>query len=134
VGFTGDSSAFGWYHYAANNPYRDTDPSGEVPVETIFDALSVTDDIGKISVRYATNNPETMQNGLAPLGPDGKSINLHHMTQGQNGAIAEVTQTCHQQNSKTIHINPNATPSGIDRDAFNKWRSDYWRSRACDFE
>ena len=74
-----------------------------------------------------------MQKGLAPIGPDGKSMNLHHMTQRQNGGIAEMTQSFHQKNSGTIHINPSSTPSGIDRGAFNKWRSDYWKSRANDF-
>ncbi|CAG9001017.1 MAG: hypothetical protein CENE_03025 [Candidatus Celerinatantimonas neptuna] len=78
-------------------------------------------------------NLERMQKGLAPIGPDGKSINLHHMTQRHNGSIAEVTQTFHQQNSKTIHINPNSTLSGIDRSAFNKWRTDYWKSRTNGF-
>jgi len=78
-------------------------------------------------------NLERMKKGLAPLGPDGKSINLHHMTQRHNGAIAEMTQTFHQKNSKVIHINPNSVPSGINRAVFNKWRSAYWKSRANDF-
>ncbi|MRG37723.1 hypothetical protein GH729_17025, partial [Shewanella sp. XMDDZSB0408] len=78
-------------------------------------------------------NLERMQKGLAPVGPDGKSVNLHHMTQKHNGSIAEVTQTFHQKNSKAIHINPSSTHSGIDRSAFNKWRTDYWKSRANDF-
>jgi len=86
----------------------------------------------KVDARGRTNL-ERMQKGLAPIGPDGKSINLHHMTQSQGGAIAEMTQTFHQANSKVIHINPNSIPSGIDRGAFNKWRADYWKSRANDF-
>jgi len=51
-------------------------------------------------------NLERMQRGLAPIGPDGQSINLHHLTQRQSGAIAEVTATMHQQNSGILHINP----------------------------
>ncbi len=78
-------------------------------------------------------NLERMQNGLAPLGPDGKPLNLHHMTQRNDGPIAEMAQTFHQKNSKTIHINPNTVPSGIDRKNFNKWRSQYWKARAIDF-
>ncbi len=79
-------------------------------------------------------NLERMQKGLAPIGPDGKSMNLHHLTQSHNGSIAEMTQTFHQQNSRVIHINPNTTQSGIDRKAFNKWRTAYWKSRANDFK
>jgi hypothetical protein len=65
-----------------------------------------------------------MEKGLAPIGPDGKSMNLHHTLQSNDSALAEMTQTFHQQNSKTIHINPNTTPSGIDRNAFNQLRKD----------
>ena len=70
---------------------------------------------------------------IAPIGPDGKSVNLHHMLQTQDGAIAEVTQTFHQSYSRTIHTNTPATPSGIDRGAFDSWRKDYWMQRANDF-
>lgn len=78
-------------------------------------------------------NIERMRRGIAPVGPDGNSVNLHHMIQTQNGAIAEMTQTFHQQNSRVIHINPSTIPSGINRAEFNRWRSRYWRSRANDF-
>ncbi len=79
------------------------------------------------------SNLDRMNKGLAPIGADGKSINLHHMTQKHDGAIAEMTQTFHQKNSKVIHINPSSIPSGIDRAEFNKWRSRYWKSRANEF-
>lgn len=32
-----------------------------------------------------------MNGGRAPIGNDGKPINLHYMTQQEDGAIAEVT-------------------------------------------
>ena len=54
-------------------------------------------DKGKIIKR---TNLERMASGRAPIGHEGNSINFHHMTQNQNGAIAEVTQTFHQQNKK----------------------------------
>jgi RHS repeat-associated protein len=78
-------------------------------------------------------NLERMRRGLAPIGPDGQPINLHHLIQTQSGGIAEVTATMHQQYSRILHINPNTVGSGIDRAAFNAWRRDYWRARACDF-
>jgi len=80
------------------------------------------------------SNIERMRGGLAPIGKDGNSMNLHHLTQRQNGGIAEMTQTFHQQNSRVIHINPKSTPSGIDRVGhFNQWRRDYWKDRANGF-
>jgi hypothetical protein len=78
-------------------------------------------------------NVQRMQQGVAPVGPDGKSMNLHHMLQTADGPLAEMTQTFHQTNHRVIHINPNTTPSGIDRGAFNTWRGDYWKTRATDF-
>lgn len=59
------------------------------------------------------SNLQRMEQRLAPLGSDGKSINLHHMIQTNDSAIAEVTASFHQTNSKVIHINPNTVPSGI---------------------
>lgn len=77
-------------------------------------------------------NLELMQVGRAPLGPDGKPVNLHHLTQSQSGAIAEVTQTLHSNNHGVLHM-PNTVPSGINRTEFNAWRRNYWRNRANDF-
>ena len=51
-------------------------------------------------------NVERMASGRAPIGYDGKSVNLHHLTQTQSGSIAEVSQIFHQNNSSIIHINP----------------------------
>ncbi|ALS02150.1 hypothetical protein ATZ33_12390 [Enterococcus silesiacus] len=90
-------------------------------------------DINKVDVK-GRSNLQRMEQGLAPLGPDANPVNLHHMTQRDISSIAEVEQSFHQSNSKTIHINPNSVPSGIDRKSFNKWRSEYWKNRAKDFK
>jgi filamentous hemagglutinin len=84
--------------------------------------------------RSGLTNLQLMKVGRAPIGFDGKPINLHHMTQRHDGAIAEATQTFHQQNTKVIHINPSSIPSGINRSEFNKWRATYWENRSKDFE
>jgi hypothetical protein len=44
----------------------------------------------------------------------------------------EIAQSMHQQYTKTIHINPKSIPSGIDRDVFKRWKSDYWIKRASE--
>ena len=75
-------------------------------------------------------NLQRMRDGDAPIGPDGESINLHHMLQTMNSPIAEVTETFHQQYTKIIHINPKTIPSGIDRGAFKQWKRQYWKNRA----
>jgi RHS repeat-associated protein len=79
------------------------------------------------------SNLERMKKGLSPLGSDGKSINLHHIGQQNNSAVAEILQTFHKTNHSTIHINPNTISSGINRSQFNSWRRKYWIDRANDF-
>lgn len=79
-------------------------------------------------------NIERMELGRAPIGSDGKTINLHHLTQKQDGAIAEVTQTFHQKNYSTIHMNTGELPSTINRSEFASWRKEYWKARAADFK
>lgn len=88
----------------------------------------------RIDNKTGLSNLELMKMGRAPIGPDGKSINLHHLLQSNDGPIAEVTQTFHQSNSATIHINSGSDiPSGINRAEFDKWRTQYWIDRAKDF-
>lgn len=38
--------------------------------------------------------------------------------------------TFHDQHHKTIHINDNTIPSGIDRPGFESWKRGYWKARA----
>lgn len=71
------------------------------------------------------SNLQRMERGLAPIGPDGKSLQLHHMLQTESGPIAEVTNTFHSEYRQTIHINPRSIPGGIDRSAFDKWRAEF---------
>lgn len=78
-------------------------------------------------------NLDRMAAGRAPLDATGNPVNLHHMTQSQNGAIAEVTQSFHSRNNGVIHINPNTVPSGINRSQFDTWRGQYWRNRATTY-
>ena len=89
-------------------------------------------DPNKVHPVYGTNL-EAMKQGKPPIGPDGKPINLHHTIQTNDGPIAEITQTFHQQNTGIIHINPNSIKSGINRPKFEKWKAKYWTQRAKDF-
>ncbi|NBI31101.1 hypothetical protein ERL59_19395 [Chengkuizengella sp. YPA3-1-1] len=107
-------------------------------METIFNGKKVYQRDDLIDPNYVDEfgrtNLERMQLGRAPIGPDGKSINLHHTIQTDDGPIAEVTQSFHFDNFGTIHINPNTIPSGVDRKEFDKWKKQYWQNRALDFE
>ncbi|GAA2655320.1 HNH/ENDO VII family nuclease [Paractinoplanes durhamensis] len=84
--------------------------------------------------KYGRSNLKRMQQGLAPIGPDGKPLNLHHMLQTQDGPIAEVTHSMHFGSYNQLHWKAGTKiPSGIDRDAFNAWKSQYWKDRAAGF-
>nr|WP_225684607.1 HNH/ENDO VII family nuclease [Streptomyces pseudogriseolus] len=73
-----------------------------------------------------------MQQGIAPIGPDDKPINLHHMLQTQDGPIAEVTSSMHFGNYRQLHWKVGTdTPSGIDRNAFDAWKKLCWKDRAA---
>lgn len=77
---------------------------------------------------------EFMKKGNAPIGSDNQPINLHHMLQINEGAIAEMTKSFHQQNKRIRHINPPTIKSGINRSKFDAWKEQYWIERTEDFE
>jgi hypothetical protein len=43
--------------------------------------------------------------------------------------LKEITATEYQQNYKELHSNTGQSPSQIERNAFNKWRVEYWKWR-----
>lgn len=71
-----------------------------------------------------------MEQGLAPIGTDGKSINIHHIDQTNNGPVMEIMATEHQQNYSKLHTNIGQAPSQINRSEFNSWRRGYWKWRS----
>lgn len=77
-------------------------------------------------------NKERMEDGLAPIGIDDKSLELHHLKQKDNGVMIELTNKEHNQNSKVLH--KYRTQSEIDRREFNNWKRKYWKERAKEFE
>ena len=79
-------------------------------------------------------NIERMADGHAPIGYDGKSVNLHHLLQTPDGPIVEVSNNFHKQYYSTIHMNTGKSPSLINRNEFNKWASKYWMNRSLDFQ
>lgn len=88
-----------------------------------------------IDERTKKTNLELMKKGNAPIGQDGKPINLHHLLQTHDGPVAEVTYEFHFGYYKVLHINVGTKyPSGIDKNEFKKWKRKYWKDRAKDFE
>ena len=80
--------------------------------------------------RQGRTNIQRMEQGLAPIGTDGKSINIHHIDQTNNGPVMEIMATEHQQNYSKLHTNIGQAPSQINRSEFNSWRRGYWEWRS----
>lgn len=91
--------------------------------DKVFDPKFV-DDAGRTNI-------ERMKSGLAPIGNDGKSVELHHMKQHNDGMIVEVSKKEHTENSEVFHRYTDKTE--INRDEFTKLKTAYWKERANDF-
>jgi len=77
-------------------------------------------------------NQERMKQGKAPIGNDGKPVELHHEGQQANGQLTEKTQTEHRggEDFKKNHPNTGEKPSQIDRNKFNQTRRKHWKDKA----
>jgi hypothetical protein len=99
------------------------------------------------------SNVERMGAGNAPIGYDGKPVQLHHMTQtevngmvGTRGSLAEVSASFHQRYTKALHFPKPAIPKfssfrrnldgsrSVLADEFDTFRDQYWQTRAGDFK
>ncbi len=76
-------------------------------------------------------NLERMLRGNAPIGPDGESVELHHLVQEDPGPLVEVSAELHRRESGVLHTS--GPGLGDRREHFNHFRSNvYWPARACD--
>lgn len=81
--------------------------------------LNLVDDLGR-------TNLTRMQEGLSPLDATGKSFELHHVGQNSDATIAILSQSEHD--SEALH--GFKAISEIDRKAFAKQRSNFWKTMA----
>ena len=72
-------------------------------------------------------NKERVEQGYAPIGKDGKPIELHHIGQHADSPLAELTHTEHKENDGILHNKK--IDSEIDRNSFSKERVQHWLSR-----
>ncbi|MAP24243.1 MAG: hypothetical protein CMM87_01740 [Rickettsiales bacterium] len=83
-------------------------------------------------------NVERMHKGLAPIGPDGQSLQIHHLTQHDVDAHVELSNYAHCKAGR-LQLHPKAGlgelgKSEVDRKAFNTFRADHWKARAAMYE
>ncbi|WP_309247225.1 HNH/ENDO VII family nuclease [Shewanella sp. VB17] len=83
-------------------------------------------------------NLDLMKNGNAPIGPDGKQINLHHILGKEPGPMVELQASTHKKFHKPLHgLIENGRsfrndPSSLYQ--YEKFKLNYWKQRAKDFQ
>lgn len=79
-------------------------------------------------------NLQRMQEGKAPIGNDGKPVQLHHILQKESGPMAEVREVTHREYKKTLHgLVGNGSSFRNDpvlEKQYNNFRVAYWKWRA----
>lgn len=78
-------------------------------------------------------NQERKQQGKAPIGKDGKPVELHHEGQKADSSLKEMTRTDHRggENFKKNHQNTGQQRSEINRSEFNKTRRQHWKTKGA---
>ncbi|PAU63975.1 hypothetical protein BZL41_11065, partial [Pseudomonas sp. PIC25] len=83
-------------------------------------------------------NQDLMEHGYAPIGPDGKQINLHHLIGQEPGSMVELVASTHKKYHAELH--------GLIEDGnsfrndpkleyqYEQFRKNYWKTRAKDFK
>ena len=84
------------------------------------------------------SNYDLMSKGYAPIGIEGKQINLHHVIGAEPGPMVELLDSTHKKYYKPLHgliedgnsFRNNRTP----KKQYEKFRKDYWKERAKSFK
>ena len=73
-------------------------------------------------------NLERMKEGKAPIGPDGKPYNLHHIGQNKDGPLAIIPDGDHKSMDSVLH--DKSKPTEIDRREFQKEKKEIYKGLA----
>jgi len=83
-------------------------------------------------------NHQLMKEGRAPIGNDGKPIELHHVIQKESGPIVEVREVTHREYRRILHglvgRGGSFRNDPVLNKQFNSFRSHYWKWRAKQYE
>jgi len=76
-------------------------------------------------------NAQRMEQGLSPLdSATGQSIELHHVGQSENGALAELTMEEHRTAPNNIILHPNRNGSEVEHgNEWNQEKASHWKTR-----
>jgi hypothetical protein len=80
-------------------------------------------------------NLDLIKDGYAPIGADGRQINLHHIFAYEPGPVIEMEAKAHTKEFKEFHkmIKESFRNNGSSADNFDDFREIWWLNRAKDF-
>lgn len=88
--------------------------------------------------RPTQENLERMRQGRAPIGTDGKPIELHHLKQDKDGVLVEMSHTEHRvKYYNDLHKCKPGMQCTTEVEHGNEWnalRQKFWRDRAKEFD
>jgi len=116
IGYGGGMNLYG---YADGNPVNESDPSGFAPADHLNGK-----DVERIHPDKLWMKPN--RRDTAPIGEDGRGIEIHHIGQNPNGPFREMTMTDHRGPGNKGRNHPPGSP-GIDHG--NDWKAStrqYW--------
>lgn len=83
---------------------------------------------------YGLTNQQRMGRGLAPLDPEGRPYELHHIQQRADGVLAELTRAEHRGSGIDRLLHDPKKESEINRAAFDQTRAAHWQARASEVQ
>ena len=130
--------SFNRYAYANNSPYRYTDPDGNIPLDTLWDAGNVLWDVGKITVGLITSNEQLVSDGKIDLAADSLAMavpylpagasKLAKLGDGMDDAAGVANGAVHFKRWKRGDAIDKPLKDGSDP-SFDVVRSRYWKNR-----
>lgn len=83
---------------------------------------------------HRKTNLERMLKGQAPIGSDGKPVQLHHILQQEVGPLVEIREMTHREYKRILHgLGGNGTSFRNDPvldKQYSNFRAAYWKWRA----
>jgi hypothetical protein len=70
------------YHYALNAPLAYKDPTGEIPIDTFWDAANVVVDVVRLVYHTVKGNKEKAKEAVVDLGYDGLALAVPYLPSG----------------------------------------------------
>ncbi|HYX39694.1 MAG TPA: HNH/ENDO VII family nuclease [Oligoflexus sp.] len=101
--------------------------------EVVSDGVNST--VKKLVNEKGYTNLDLMKEGYAPIGSDGRQVNLHHVFAYEPGPVIEMEATAHTKQFKKFHkmIKESFRQNSSLANDFDGFREDWWLSRSKDF-